>query len=144
MTEAQRIGAVAKRCGVSRDTLRFYERQRLLSAPRRSASGYRLYREDDVERVLFVRRAQAIGLSLDDIRELLGARLLRSPEQCRRVGVRLKARIEAVEHQIAQLQAFREELAENLKRCRQAESEAKCCPVVLNLTGKRGAIALGR
>lgn len=119
-------------------------RRRPVPAPKRSASGYRLYREEDVERVLFVRRAQAMGLSLDDIRELLGARLLRSPEQCQRVGVRLKARIEAVERQIAQLRAFREVLAENLKRCRHAESEAKCCPVVLNLTGKRGGIALGR
>ena len=100
------------------------------------------YCEEDVERVQFVRRAQAMGLSLGDIRELLGARLLRSPKQCWRVGVRLKARIEAVERQIVQLQAFREELAENLKRCRHAESEAKCCPVVLDLTGKSGGIAL--
>ena len=63
MREGWTIGEMAERCGVSRDTLRFYERQRLLSAPRRSASGYRLYGEADAARVVFVRRAQATGLT---------------------------------------------------------------------------------
>jgi MerR family Zn(II)-responsive transcriptional regulator of zntA len=135
------IGALAGRCGVSRDTVRFYERQRLLVAPRRTASGYRLYGEGDADRIRFIRRARAMGLTLEDIRELLTAQTLRTPEQCRRVSARLRARVQAVDEQVAQLRAFREELMRNLERCERAEAEAGCCPVVLDLSG--GADAEG-
>lgn len=67
------IGELAKACGVSADTVRFYERQKLLPRPRRSASGYRLFGADDAARVRFVRRAQATGLTLDDIGDFSGA-----------------------------------------------------------------------
>ncbi len=138
MSEGLRIGGLADRCGVTRDTLRFYERERLLPAPRRTGSGYRLYGEEDAGRVRFIRRAQAMGLTLDDIRELLRVQKLRTPEQCGRVAVRLRARIEAVDEKIAQMRAFREELARNLRRCERAESESRCCPVVLDLANGRG------
>ncbi len=59
-----RIGDLAKRCGVSRDTLRFYERDGLISPPPRSDAGYRLYGESDAQRVQFIRRAQSVGLAL--------------------------------------------------------------------------------
>ena len=133
MSEGLTIGELASLCGVSRDTVRFYERERLLPAPRRSASGYRLYEEPDAARVRFVRRAQAIGLTLDDIRELLSIRGARTPQECRRVAARLKARIEAVDQKIAQLKAFREELARNLERCERVDSDS--CPVVSELAG---------
>lgn len=135
MSDGLTIGQLAARCGVSRDALRFYERERLLPAPRRTEAGYRMYREDDVVRVSFVKRAQAIGLTLDDVRELLAVRTLRTPEQCRRVASRLRARVAAVDGKIAQLRAFRRELVRNLERCERAESEASCCPVVLDLAG---------
>lgn len=138
MSEGLTIGGLADRCGVTRDTLRFYERERLLPAPRRTASGYRLYGEEDAGRVRFIRRAQAMGLTLDDIRELLRVQKLRTPEQCGRVAGRLRARIEAVDEKIAQLRAFREELARNLRRCERAESESRCCPVVLDLANGGG------
>ena len=122
------IGDLAERCGVSRDTLRFYERERLLSPPRRSASGYRLYEETDAARVRFIRRAQATGLTLDDIRELLRVQQLRTPETCRRVATRLRERIEVLDRKIAELGAFRGELAQALAQC---EDGAESCPVVL-------------
>lgn len=138
MKDGLTIGALAGRCGVSRDTLRFYERERLLAAPRRTAAGYRLYGECDASRVRFIRRARAMGLTLEDIRELLSAQTLRTPEQCRRVGARLRQRIQAVEEQIAQLRAFQEELSRNLRRCERAEAKAGGCPVVLDLEGEGG------
>ncbi len=122
------IGGLAERCGVSRDTLRFYERERLLSPPRRSASGYRLYGETDLARVRFIRRAQATGLTLDDIRELLRIQQLRTPETCRRVAARLRERIEVLDRKIGELEAFRGELAQALAQC---EEGAESCPVVL-------------
>ena len=131
MPDGVTIGDLAERCGVSRDTLRFYERERLLPAPRRSASGYRLYQEGDAMRVRFVKRAQAIGLTLDDIRELVSLRQARTTSECRRVADRLKARVAVVDGKIAQLRAFRRELVRNLEKCERADSGS--CPVVLDL-----------
>ena len=127
------IGQLADSCEVSRDTLRFYERERLLPAPKRSSGGYRLYQSEDAARVRFVRRAQAMGLTLDDIRELLQVRSLKTPEQCRRVAVRLKARVADVDSRIAELQAFRAELSHGLEQCERAISRKECCPVVVEL-----------
>jgi MerR family transcriptional regulator, Zn(II)-responsive regulator of zntA len=133
MRDGFTIGDLAERSQVSRDTLRFYERRRLLSAPRRTASGYRLYREDDANRVRFIRRAQAMGLTLEDIQELLRAQTLETADQCRRVASRLRARIETVDEKIAELRAFRAELARGLRDCERAGATPSCCPVVLDL-----------
>ena len=106
MDDGMKIGELAQACEVSRDTLRFYERERLLPRPSRTPSGYRIYRPEDASRVRFVRRAQAMGLALDDIRELLELRSLKTPDQCQRVASRLKARIATVEEKISQAQAL--------------------------------------
>lgn len=128
------IGGLAERAQVSRDTLRFYERKGLLPAPRRSAAGYRLYSEDDAARVRFIRRAQAMGLTLEDVQDLLRAQTLKTAEQCRRVASRLHARIEAVDAKLAELRAFRAELVRHLRQCEKAGAEPSCCPVVLDLS----------
>lgn len=133
------IGELAESCAVSRDTLRFYERERLLPAPKRTASGYRLYQAEDASRVRFVRRAQAMGLTLEDIRELLELRTLRTPEQCRRVAARIKGRVADVDKRIAELRAFRAELSRSLKRCERAILRKECCPVVVDLGNGGGA-----
>jgi DNA-binding transcriptional MerR regulator len=135
MRDRLTIGALAEASDVSRDTLRFYERKRLLPAPRRTASGYRLYSEDDAGRVRFIRRAQAMGLTLEDIQELLRAQTLKTADQCRSVAARLRARVNAVDQKIAELRSFRAELARNLRHCEKAGAEPSCCPVVLDLVG---------
>ncbi len=132
MLEGLTIGDLAGRCGVSRDTLRFYERERLLSPPRRSASGYRLYTEAEAARVDFIRRAQATGLTLDDVRELLRVQRLGTPGTCRRVAARLRQRIEILDRKIDELQAFRAELSQAVAKC---EDGAESCPVMLSLAG---------
>lgn len=133
MRDGVTIGELAGTCGVSRDTVRFYERERLLPAARRTPSGYRLYGEDDAGRVRFIRRAQSMGLTLEDIRELLRVQRLNTPEQCHRVATRLRARIDSVDEKIRQLRTFREELAHCLWLCERAEATESCCPVVLDL-----------
>jgi len=125
------IGELARRCGVSRDAVRFYERERLLPRPRRTASGYRIYGAEDEERLGFIRRAQAVGLTLEDITELIRLHEVHSPAECRTVAERLRHRIEALDRKIAELTAFRRHLRDNLRRCEAAEAEA--CPVVLDL-----------
>jgi len=123
------IGELAERCGVSRDALRFYEREGLLTPPPRSPAGYRQYGEPDIARLQFVQRAQATGLTLDDIRELLKVQHLEEPEACHRVAARLRDRIGVIDRKIAELRAFRREMARWLAQC---EEEVGSCPVVLS------------
>ncbi|MCG6413161.1 MerR family transcriptional regulator, partial [Vibrio fluvialis] len=80
------IGELAKRCGVSTDTLRFYEKNALISPAGRSDSGYRLYDEENQKQVSFILKAKELGLSLEEIKELLEIRLEAdsAPLQCRR------------------------------------------------------------
>ncbi len=65
------IGKISKQTGLSIDAIRFYEKQRLLDHPPRSEGGFRLFSAEDIERIQFFRRAQQLGFSLAEIRELL-------------------------------------------------------------------------
>ncbi len=135
MLEALTIGDLAERCGVSRDAIRFYEREGLLPRPRRSPAQYRLYGTEDEARLVFIRRAQGLGLTLDDVRELLSMRALRTPKECGHVAERLRVRIGALDKKIAELRSFRRQLAKALDRCIEAGSGV--CPVVLDLAATR-------
>jgi DNA-binding transcriptional MerR regulator len=70
-----KIGEVARRGGVNLETIRYYERERLLLKPPRLSSGYRMFPADAVHRVRFIKRAQELGFSLSEIRELLSCQL---------------------------------------------------------------------
>jgi len=104
-----RSGELAKRSGVSPDTLRHYERLGVLARPRRTASGYRDYPESAVARVQLIRRAVVLGFSLNEL-----ARILKVREQggapCRQVKGLLDAKLEALESEIAERVALRDEL----------------------------------
>ena len=134
------IGKLAKQCGVGVETIRFYEREGLLPRPRRTPARYRVYSDEDAGRLLFIRQAQALGLTLDGIRELVQHERLRTPGQCRRVAGLLRERIATIDRRLAELKTFRRQLAQSLARCEQADTEA--CPVVLDLSvpvaGRRG------
>ncbi len=140
MREGLTIGELATRCAVSRDTIRFYECEGLLPRPRRTPAQYRIYGDEDAGRLLFIRHAQALGLTLDDIRKLVRHEQLRTPGQCRRVAGLLRERIASIDRRLAELKSFRRQLAQSLARCEQANTEA--CPVVLDLSapmaGRRG------
>lgn len=129
------IGRLASACGVSTDTVRFYEREGLLPRARRTASRYRVYGADDEERLHFIRRAQGIGLTLDDIRGLLRQHDARSPGECKRVATLLRERITGLDQKVTELKAFRKLLQENLDRCEAAHSDE--CPVVVDLSSSR-------
>lgn len=68
-------GEVARRSGVNSETVRYYEQRGLIPKPPRTASGYREYTEDYVERIRFIKRAQELGFTLEEIKELLALRL---------------------------------------------------------------------
>src|SRR5690625_5194040 len=67
-----RISEFADKCGVNKETIRYYERKNLLKDPPRTESGYRIYSDDDVKRVGFIKRIQELGFSLSEIYKLLG------------------------------------------------------------------------
>lgn len=71
MSQHLTIGPLSKRARVNIETIRYYEREKLLPAPPRSAGGYRLYGEDHLHRLVFIRRSRELGFSLDEIRNLL-------------------------------------------------------------------------
>lgn len=115
-----RIGQVAQQAGVTTSTIRYYERAALLPRPPRSAAGYRLYSERAVEELVFIRRAQNMGFSLDEIRELL---LLsrNGTAPCSRVIALAEQHLAAVDDRVRQLQTFRKELASTVRRWRRGE-----------------------
>jgi len=129
--EGLSISELGRLCDVSPDTLRYWERERLLPRPARTTSGYRRYDASDARRVRFVRQAQAIGLSLDDIRELLRLRQAQSPSECERVAARLRDRIAYVDESLAELRDFRRKLTRALQRCEAASAGE--CPLTLDL-----------
>ena len=72
--EEYRIGQLAKLADVKPDTVRFYERTGLLDKPRRNPNGYRSYRKATLDEIRFIRKAQSLGFSLDEVRRILGLR----------------------------------------------------------------------
>lgn len=132
------IGQVAALAGVSVDTVRFYERQQLLARAGRSSGGFRLFTVDAVERIRFIKQAQDIGLSLDEIRELLVSTA--GDGQCQRVHDLLKAKLSELDQRMQALRAFRRTLARYLAACEVELNErgpAASCPVIVNLTGSK-------
>ena len=121
-----RIGQLAAQTGFSVRTIRFYEQSGLLSAPRRTPSGYRAYDQDAVVRLRFVRSAQALGLSLAEIADVLRVRDHQGAP-CAYVAELLDSHISALEERIEELTALRDEL--RARRPPGAEPDpARCQP----------------
>ena len=137
-----RIGEIAQQTGVSAETLRFYEKRRLLNAPSRTEGGFRLYTDDAVQQVKFIKQAQSLGLTLDDVQQLLSGRQ-RRPQvaSCRKVRDLLTRRIEDIDARIKELGEFRRTLNEHLEACDRALAAAgePECPTIEALGGSKRA-----
>lgn len=134
-----RIGDVATSSGLSVDAVRYYERMGLLAHDARTPGGFRTYTNDVLDRLTFIRQAQALGLRLRDIRELLGGRGRGGRQHCERVRTLLIQRLADVETQMTELKAFRQTLGRALENCDSALTAESVdeCPVVRSLTPKR-------
>jgi DNA-binding transcriptional MerR regulator len=99
------IGRVSEQTGLSVDAIRFYEKQRLLERPPRTEGGFRLFNMDDIHRIQFIRRAQQLGFSLPEIRELL---ILQRDEgeTCSHIRDLLQTKITAIHNKIEELGAL--------------------------------------
>ena len=126
------IGNLARRAGVGIDTVRYYERAGLLAPSRRLASGYRRYTALEVARLRFIRRAQALGFTLSEVRDLLA---LSARRDVARVKSSAQAKLADVEKKIAELQRIREGLATLVAAC-PGHGRAGDCPILRALGGE--------
>ena len=108
------IGGVARLTGISRDTIRYYERLGLLARPGRTAAGYRQYPATIVNRLALVRNAQRFGFSLREIASFLRVRDS-GGRPCRDVRAAARRRLDAVEQQIVELVAMRDRMVDTLQ-----------------------------
>lgn len=135
------IGEVASETGLSADTIRFYERERLLPRATRSGGGFRLFSPSDVTDLQFIRSAQELGFSLDEIRDLLALRNTQRPD-CARVEKMLEGKIESVRTKIAALRRLERELKRSMIRCqanlsRTRQGEVEECPALSEISHAR-------
>jgi Cu(I)-responsive transcriptional regulator len=121
------ITETAKAAGVNVQTLRYYERRGLLPKPPRRGSGYREYAPDAVRILRFIKRAQQLGFSLEQVRQLVRLRDVRRSER-HRVRAIADAKIAEIDSKIAQLDAMRAALS-TLVRCCEHGADAEC-PII--------------
>jgi len=121
------ISQTAKQAGVNAQTLRYYERRGLLPKPPRRGSGYREYPADAVRVVRFIKRAQELGFSLDEVEELVRLRGVRRGER-QKVRAIAERKIADIDQKIAHLQSMREALERLVASCH--HGGAADCPII--------------
>ncbi len=114
MTDEILSGELARLCGVSPDTIRHYERVGVLPSAVRGSNGYRLFPRESVGRVMLIRRALAIGFSLEELARILRQRDSGAPP-CRNVRAMAGGKLADLDRRIAEMMAMREELARILE-----------------------------
>mgnify|MGYP000906280703 CR=1 FL=1 len=139
------IGELAARSGITPDALRYYERLGLLQVPQRTRGGFRVYSAETLDRLQFIKQAQTVGLTLQEIGELVGYQDQGGLKRCRKVRDLLKAKLGHLEAQLVELEEFRDTLSGYLARCEQTLGNGQTanrraepdCPVIETLQTKR-------
>ena len=129
--ESLTIGKLAQRAGVGVETIRFYEREGLISEPPRRPSGYRDYPLETVARIVFIRRAKDLGFTLKEINELLEFRV-RPRRNCAQVKRSADAKIADIDGKIASLRRMRRALKDLTKACEKRTPTTEC-PILASL-----------
>jgi MerR family mercuric resistance operon transcriptional regulator len=134
------IGQVSQRTGLSVDAIRFYEKLGLVPRPARTQGGYRLYRDREVADLEFIQKAQQLGFSLNEIRELFS--IQRHPQEaCSHVQDVIAQKLAVIHSKIEELKTLEAGLAAALKKCRKAlrqtAQHGESCPVLQEIAGTR-------
>jgi MerR family mercuric resistance operon transcriptional regulator len=130
-----KIGSLANAADVGIETIRYYQRRRLLGQPTRPLRGQRVYPPDYVERVRFIKRAQALGFSLEEIAALL---TLDSGTGHARAHALASRRLAEIEAKLADLAAMRTTLRELIRRCEHTHGKV-ACPIIATLAAPPAA-----
>ena len=131
------IGDVASETGLTVETIRFYERERLLQRAARSNGGFRLFSQSDVADLAFIRNAQELGFSLHEIRDLLTLKNARPPD-CSEVEMLLEHKIASVRAKISALRKLERELTQAMTRCQanlhKRNGKVETCPALSDIS----------
>lgn len=128
------IGILAKRADVNKETIRYYERRGLIPKPKRSKSGYRQYSPDTIKHVQFIKRAQALGFSLNEVSELLSLKVSRDTS-CSAVKGIAELKVLDIEHKIRSLMKIKKALTKLIATC-SGEGTLNECHIIEVLYGK--------
>ena len=145
MERSFQIGELATRSGLTADALRYYERLGLLPSPRRTAGGFRVYTAGVLERLRFIKQAQTLGLTLEEIRRMVSHQDQGGVRRCRQVRDLLQSKLADLESRLVEMHQFRDTLVNHLEACNRVlarpstsdRSSEPCCPVIETLTAKR-------
>lgn len=122
------IGKLARDAGVNVETIRYYERRGLIERPAKPAAGYRRYDRETLDRVRFIKQAQGLGFTLDEIRGLMSL----SGARCIEVQALAEQKLDSVRQKIDDLRRLESVLADLVRQCRAREDKADC-PIVESL-----------
>lgn len=136
------IGQMAKTAGVKADTVRFYERTGLLARPTRTAAGYRVYGEAGARQLRFIKKAQSLGFSLDEVRRILSLRG-GGKQTCARVLAIAEATLDETEERLSELQKFRDDLKRTVAAWKKPSQRA-CVAEFCSLIESASPSAAGR
>ena len=130
------IGGLAKLAGVGVETVRYYQRIGLMSTPARGYGSVRRYNPTSVERLRFIKRAQQLGFTLEEVAHLLR---LEDGTHCNEARTLAAHKLAAVEQKLADLQAMRDVLAKLIAACGNRRGTQQSCPLIESLTKDSGA-----
>ncbi|OBT16452.1 zinc-responsive transcriptional regulator [Vibrio sp. UCD-FRSSP16_10] len=125
-----RIGELAKQFNLKPDTLRFYEKHGLLKATSRSAGGYRVYTDKDVDKLGFIIRAKKVGFTLTEIEDLLSIQIARDDYSCHEAKEIVDIKLAQVEEKIRELQVFQSSLTKLSASCCGGDEPATHCSIL--------------
>jgi len=123
------IGFLAKAAEVNVETIRYYQRIGLITEPKKPSQGYREYPEETLKRIKFIKRAQQLGFSLQEIEELLGL----GESHCNDVRLRAEQKRSQIDKQINDLQSLRNTLNQLIHSCN-SDSDTSNCAIVETLS----------
>lgn len=129
-----RIGELADKCGVNKETIRYYERLGLIPEPERTEKGYRMYSQQTVDRLHFIKRMQELGFTLNEIDKLLGV-VDRDEAKCRDMYDFTILKIEDIQRKIEDLKRIERMLMDLKERCPENKDIFEC-PIIETLMKK--------
>ncbi|MCP1439367.1 MerR family Zn(II)-responsive transcriptional regulator of zntA [Erwinia persicina] len=134
-----KIGQLAKLADVTPDTIRYYEKQQMMDHEIRTEGGFRLYSQNDLQRLRFIRYGRQLGFSLEAIRELLSIRIDPEHHTCQESKTIVQTRLQEVESMIAELQHMQRSLTRLNDACCGTAHSSVYCSILEAL--EKGALA---
>ena len=137
-----KIGELAALFNISNDTLRFYEKNNILKPSQRSANGYRLYSNDDKEKLAFVLQAKSVGFSLIEISELLFIDVNKNNKTCNDAKAIVNRKLQQVQAKLAELARLEEALKSLADSCNGGTMSATHCTILQALSSTTSPLSL--